>query len=81
MEDGALNVTYLNHARVFGHGWNKSEQQALLEDIAYFEARLEQMGHLGDCAYEKAMARFYEALVAQKRQSLAELEAGRTVSA
>ncbi|MGD2081603.1 MAG: hypothetical protein PVF91_01470 [Chromatiales bacterium] len=49
------------------------EQRALLDDIAYCEARLEQMGHLGDCAYERAMTRFYEALVDEKRRSLEDL--------
>ncbi len=54
------------------HG-EKREEQALIEDIAYFEARLEQMGDLGDCAYERAMSRFYERLVGERRASLASL--------
>jgi hypothetical protein len=53
------------------------EEQALREEIAYCEARLRQMGHLGDCAYEKAMTRFYEALVEEKRQALDDLRAAR----
>ena len=53
----------------------KREEQALIEDIAYFEARLEQMGDLGDCAYERAMSRFYERLVGERRDSLASLRA------
>jgi hypothetical protein len=56
---------------------DKREEQALIEDIAYFEARLEQMGDLGDCAYERAMTRFYERLVGERRVSLARLRTGR----
>jgi len=53
----------------------KRDEQTLIEDIAYFEARLEQMGDLGDCAYERAMSRFYERLVGERRASLATLRA------
>ncbi len=34
-------------------------ESRLLEQIAYFEARLVEIGYLGDCAYEKAMVRVY----------------------
>lgn len=61
-----------------------AEEACLLEDIAYLEARLEQMGHLGDCAYEKAMSRTYTVLVRERKLSLAQLraarEAGRAVA-
>ncbi len=40
------------------------------EEIAAIEARLTQIGHDGDCAYEKAMVRFFEDQVALRRQWL-----------
>ncbi|MDH5784099.1 MAG: hypothetical protein OEZ16_00655 [Chromatiales bacterium] len=39
----------------------------LLEEIAYLEARLIDIGHTGDCAYEKALARSYRELLRQRR--------------
>lgn len=30
------------------------------DEIAYMESRLNEIGHDGDCAYEKAMIRFFE---------------------
>ena len=45
----------------------------LLEEIAYLEARLIAIGHNGDCAYEKAMARSYSELLKLRRQELAKL--------
>ncbi len=42
----------------------------LREDIAYLEARLEEIGHDGDCAYEKAMIRFFEQELAARRAHL-----------
>lgn len=47
-----------------------------LEEIAYLEARLRQLG-TGDCAYEKSLARTYAALLATRRQQLDRLKAGR----
>ena len=58
----------------------KREEQTLIEDIAYFEARLEQMGDLGDCAYERAMSRFYERLVGERRASLESLRARTSIA-
>lgn len=40
------------------------------EEIAAIEARLHQIGHDGDCAYEKAMVRFFEDQIALRRQWL-----------
>ncbi len=42
----------------------------LLEEIAYLEARLISIGHTGDCAYEKAMAKSYTQLLQQRRREL-----------
>ena len=43
----------------------------LLEEIAYIEARLIAIGHTGDCAYEKSMARSYTQLLQLRRRELA----------
>lgn len=42
----------------------------LRDDIAYLEARLTEIGHDGDCAYEKAMIRFFEQQLADRRAKL-----------
>lgn len=39
----------------------------LREEIAYMESRLEEIGYDGDCAYEKAIARFYYQQLAEYR--------------
>jgi hypothetical protein len=46
------------------------DPERLLEEIAYMESRLAEIGHDGDCAYEKAMIRFYHQQVAQRRERL-----------
>jgi len=56
---------------------DRAAERCLLEDTAYLEARPEQMGHLGDCAYEKAMTRTYAVLVRERRLSLAHLRSAR----
>jgi hypothetical protein len=43
----------------------------LLEEIAYLEARLIAIGHTGDCAYEKSLARSYTELLRARRRQLA----------
>jgi hypothetical protein len=45
----------------------------LLDEISWFEARLDAIGGNGDCAYEKALARSYEQTVTSHRQRLAAL--------
>jgi len=40
------------------------------EEIAYIESRLNQIGYDGDCAYEKAMIRFFEQQVDMRRNWL-----------
>ena len=47
-----------------------SDAARLREEIAYMEARLEEIGHDGDCAYEKAMIRFFEQELAARRAHL-----------
>lgn len=42
----------------------------LLEEIAYLEARLVAIGHTGDCAYEKSLARSYSELLRARRRQL-----------
>lgn len=42
----------------------------LMEEIAFFEARLLEMGHSGDCAYENALAGTYQALLDARRHAL-----------
>ena len=46
----------------------------LLDEISWFEARLDVLGGNGDCAYEKALARSYEQVVASHRERLATLQ-------
>jgi hypothetical protein len=40
------------------------------EEIACIEARLAEIGHDGDCAYEKAMVRFFQQQVTIRRDWL-----------
>lgn len=40
------------------------------EEIAYLENRLNEIGHDGDCGYEKAMIRFFEQQVDLRRSWL-----------
>lgn len=42
----------------------------LREEIAFMEARLVAIGYDGDCAYEKAMARYYQEHLAMYRDQL-----------
>lgn len=46
-------------------------QTRLLEEIAYLEARLHDIGETGDCAYEKSLARSYVHLLRERRSQLA----------
>ena len=45
----------------------------LVEEIAYLEARLIAIGHTGDCAYEKSLARSYRSMLHERRRQLDEL--------
>jgi hypothetical protein len=48
-------------------------ENQLLDEISWFEMRLQEIGGNGDCAYEKALARSYEQTVSSHRQRLAAL--------
>lgn len=47
-----------------------ADPRRLHEDIAYIQARLAEIGDDGDCAYEKAMIRFFEQQLAARRARL-----------
>ncbi|SCZ52570.1 hypothetical protein [Thiohalomonas denitrificans] len=47
-------------------------QTRMLEEIAYLEARLRDIGITGDCAYEKSLARTYDVLLRERREQLAD---------
>lgn len=51
-----------------------SSQDYLHQQIAFFEMRLREMGHEGDCAYERALSRVYHLLLHQRRDQLASLK-------
>lgn len=42
----------------------------LREEIAYLQSRLAEIGHDGDCAYEKALIRFFCAQLEARRKRL-----------
>lgn len=44
----------------------------LRQEIAFFEGRLTEMGESGDCAYERALSKVYQALLSERRHQLAE---------
>ena len=50
-----------------------SPEHDLLAEIAWFESRLREIGDIGDCAYDKALARSYLQAVDQRRERLAAL--------
>ena len=41
------------------------------EEILFMESRLEEMGFEGDCAYERAMSKFYQEQLAFRRAQIA----------
>jgi hypothetical protein len=49
------------------------DKTQLLNEISWFEARLDAIGGNGDCAYEKALARSYEQAITLHRERLAAL--------
>lgn len=53
-----------------------SIQSQLREEIAFLEARLDEMLNCGDCAYEKALVRAYNERLADRRDQLATLASG-----
>lgn len=46
---------------------NYTDPAKVRDEITYLENRLEEIGHDGDCAYEKAMIRFFEQQVGMRR--------------
>jgi hypothetical protein len=46
----------------------------LVEEIAILQRRLELMGMDGDCAYEHAISRLYQAMVEDRKQQLTALQ-------
>lgn len=53
--------------------WKYTDPQRVRAEIAVMESRLAAIGYDGDCAYERAMIRFYEDQMDKRR---AWLEAG-----
>ncbi len=51
-------------------GMRTLSEGQILEEISWFEARLDQIGDNGDCAYEKALARSYEQAISSHRARL-----------
>ncbi len=45
-------------------------ESRLMEEIAFLESRLLSIGAVGDCAYEKSLARTYAALLKTRRNQL-----------
>lgn len=46
----------------------------LLEEIAYFETRLETLRNYTSCAYDRALVRSYEAIIDSRRKQLATIK-------
>lgn len=49
----------------------------LRQEIAFLEARLNEMGEKGDCAYEHALSKAYHVLLEERREQFATLNAER----
>jgi len=52
----------------------KEMELKLVEEIAILQRRLELMGMDGDCAYEHAISRLYQAMVEDRKQQLTALQ-------
>lgn len=48
----------------------ETRRSRLEEEIYYMEVRLTEIGFDGDCAYERAMIKFYREQIASRRQQL-----------
>ena len=46
------------------------QRERLQSEIEYLQTRLDEIGHDGDCAYEKAMVRFFEQQMAERQAAL-----------
>lgn len=49
------------------------QRDRLEEEISYMETRLEEIGFEGDCAYEKAISKFFRAQIDVRRRAIAEI--------
>ncbi len=58
-------------SRHHGHGHDATDY--LRQEIAFLEARLDEMGEKGDCAYEHALSKAYTAILRQRRGELGAL--------
>lgn len=58
------------------HTGRRAPEHTLLAEIAWYEARLEELGDSAESAYEKALARSFEQALHAHRARLAELRAG-----
>ena len=61
------------HQNTHSSGVRTLSEDQLLDEISWFETRLNEIGGNGDCAYEKALARSYEQAVSSHRERLASL--------
>lgn len=50
-----------------------AREHKLIAEIAWYEARLDEIVNGGECAYEKALARSFEQTLAEHRARLAHL--------
>ena len=66
----------MNHEIIVGthhRGYRHPAADYLRQEIAFFEARLLEMGEKGDCAYEHALSKAYQALLQERKDQLAAL--------
>ena len=54
------------------------ETDHLRQEIAFLQARLQQIGDQGDCAYERALGTVYRTLLDQRCQQLNPVSAARS---
>jgi hypothetical protein len=58
------------------HSGRQAPEHQLLAEIAWYEARLRELGSGAECAYEKALARSFEQALVAQRARLAALRTG-----
>ena len=56
------------------HNEEISEKERILDEINYLKMRLEQIGHNGDCAYEKKLSTFYLDAISNCKEKLRPLQ-------
>lgn len=57
------------------HTGRPAPEQELIAEIAWYEARLQELGDSAECAYEKALARSFEQALHAHRARLAVIRA------